>query len=852
MTRANVRRLGGAGVLFVCLVALPGQASADPAQKFSITGPATVNEGATATYTVSLTDGEDADATVKFNAAPSGPTSASDYAITPDTLTVPKGGSQTFTVQATPDTTDEVNEPFVVSLSEPVRATLDAAATSVTTTIIDDDTPALSIDNVSPNEGDLAHFTISLSQPAASPVTVTYATANGTAVAPGDYTVASATVLTFTPGQTTKTVDVPTIDETPALDENNETFALNLTNASANVNVSDATGTGTIVDDDAEPSIKSIVDISVAEGNTGTVDAVMTVELTAASGKTITVLYTTVPGTASDAAPADYQPLSGSLVYTPGQTSKTITVKVVGDTLFESNEKFSVALTDPDNAGPEPDNRGEITITDDDSTPVPTLNNPAVAEGDSGLTPLAFDATLPCPRSAVSFNYRTVADTATASDFTEVGGATLSFNSCGAGASTVLKITIQVKGDTLDEVNESFKLELLNPTTGAVVRTAIGTISNDDNNSKLSIGDASSDEPGTLTFPVTLSQASAREVKINWATADGTAAAGSDYTGGSGTVTFAPGETAKSIAVAVLGDGATEENETMKVLLSGPVGVPEGNVLDGEGAGTIIDRNAPPSLSISDALGREGGGVTFTVSLAGTTLRTVTVRFNTADGTAKAPGDYAGRAGTLTFEPGEKSKTVAVSITDDTEAEPVEEFFVVIGDAVNATITKNRGQGSIEASDRPDAPPTTDPTTKPPVAKPVSVLVPRMILGPRTVSIGANGLARMLVTCQKLSPIGCAGSVELERATKPLLKLGKRTFTVKKGAKGYASIKLSLKTLKLLQKNGTMRAKVIVLVKTSAKTMKVSPGVITLKATRALKTAKLKPPAPSTKVVVDP
>ena len=71
-----------------------------------------------------------------------------------------------------------------------------------------------------------------------------YATANGSAVAPGDYTAASATVLTFTPGQTTKTVDVPTIDETPALDENNETFTLNLSNASANVNVSDATGTG--------------------------------------------------------------------------------------------------------------------------------------------------------------------------------------------------------------------------------------------------------------------------------------------------------------------------------------------------------------------------------------------------------------------------------------------------------------------------------------------------------------------------------------------------------------------------------------------------------------------------------
>ena len=203
----------------------------------------------------------------------------------------------------------------------------------------------------------------------------------------------------------------------------------------------------------------------------------MTVELTAASGKTITVLYTTVPGTATDTAPADYQPLSGSLVYAPGQTSKTITVKVIGDTLFEPNEKFSVALTDPDNAGPEPDNRGEITITDDDSTPTPTLNNPSVAEGNSGLTDLAFDVTLPCPRSAVTFNYRTVADTATAVGLHRGRRRdALPSTRAARATSTVLKITIKVKGDTLDELNESFKLELLNPTTGAVVRTAAGTI----------------------------------------------------------------------------------------------------------------------------------------------------------------------------------------------------------------------------------------------------------------------------------------------------------------------------------------------------------------------------------------
>ena len=123
-----------------------------------------------------------------------------------------------------------------------------------------------------------------------------------------------------------------------------------------------------------------------------------------------------------------------------------------------------------------------------------------------------------------------------------------------------------------------------------------------------------------------------------------------------------------------------------------------------------------------------------------------------------------------------------------------------------------------------------------------------MILGPRTVSVGPNGIARMLVTCQKLSPIGCAGRVELERAVKPLLKLGQKTFTVKKGAKGYASIKVTARGLKLLRKNKTLRAKVIVFVKTSTKMLKVSPGVITLKVSKT----NAKVPAATTKVIVDP
>ena len=190
----------------------------------------------------------------------------------------------------------------------------------------------------------------------------------------------------------------------------------------------------------------------------------------------------------------------------------------------------------------------------------------------------------------------------------------------------------------------------------------------------------------------------------------------------------------------------------------------------------------------------------------------------------------------------------------------------MIGDPVNATITKSRGEASIEASDRSLDPPTTGtpqtgdsvdgtsptgtPTGQP--NTPTKQLVPRMILGPRTVMIGVNGLARMQVTCQKVSPIVCAGTVELQRAAKPLLKLGKKTFSVKKGTKAFASIKLSARALSILRKSKTMRVKVTVLVKTNTKTIKATPGTITLKATTALIKSKPKPAPTPTKVVVDP
>jgi hypothetical protein len=142
-------------------------------------------------------------------------------------------------------------------------------------------------------------------------------------------------------------------------DEPDETFTANLSDP-ANAEIADAQATGTIVNDDTAISID---DVSVAEGNSGTTNAVFTVSLAHASTLQITVTYATADGTATQ--PGDYTATAGSLSFDPGETQKTISVPVAGDRLDEPNEAFAVNLASPVN-GKLADSQGIGTITDDD------------------------------------------------------------------------------------------------------------------------------------------------------------------------------------------------------------------------------------------------------------------------------------------------------------------------------------------------------------------------------------------------------------------------------------------------------------------------------------------------------
>ncbi len=162
------------------------------------------------------------------------PTSASNTLL----INALVGGFLTVTFRCAPGTVAGMN-PGVITLIDP--------AASFDTTQIGEVESQISIDDQTVTEGGAANFTVSLDAPQAAPVTVDFATANGTAVAPGDYTSATGTV-TFAPGDTSETVTVQTIDDADV--EATETFDVNLSNATGNAAILDGLGVGTILDND--------------------------------------------------------------------------------------------------------------------------------------------------------------------------------------------------------------------------------------------------------------------------------------------------------------------------------------------------------------------------------------------------------------------------------------------------------------------------------------------------------------------------------------------------------------------------------------------------------------------------
>jgi PKD repeat protein len=227
----------------------------------------------------------------------------------------------------------------------------------------------------------------------------------------------------------------------------------------------------------------------------------------------------------------------------------------------------------------------------------------------------------------------------------------------------------------------------------------------------ISVSDAAVTEGDTgtaaLTFTVTLSAPTTATVTVQYATQAGTAAAGDDYTQTTGTLTFDPGQTEKTVTVDVTGDLIDETDETLSLVLSDPAG---GTLADDTGAGSITDDDVTPVVSVSDPAAVTEGDpgtaavtVTFTVTLDVAPKAAVNVRYSTRGGTATAGDDFGDVATPtpLTFEVGETQKTVTINVTADKVAEPTETFDLLLSDPTGATLGDDTATATILDTDVP-------------------------------------------------------------------------------------------------------------------------------------------------------
>ena len=427
--------------------------------------------------------------------------------------------------------------------------------------------------------------------------------------------------------------------------------------------------------------------------------AVFEVCLSEASPVDVMIDFETQDGTAT--APADYVSNSGQLTIPAGQLCGSIVVTIEDDTISENRETFTVVLTGVTGATIETGTgRGVIEDCEVELPKVSVADIRGILECEG---PAIFTICLDeITKTVVEVTYETRDGSATEGlDYIGVRGTVR----IPAGEQCV-EVRVNLKEDLIVERDETFDL-VLTGVTGATIDDGVGTATIKDCPPEpitISITDTRAKEcEGPMTFQICLSRVSDTNITVSYSTADGSAIAGLDYTGGAGTITIPAGELCVDLEVPTLEDAIEESDESFFVNLSNPTA---GAIGDGQGEGRIKD--CPPELptiSINDISVIEcKGPAVFEVCLSAVSATDVTVKFTTVDGTAVAPDDYTSTTGSITIPAGQLCQTFTIVVEDDGDDESPETFFVNLSQPTGATIDDGQGVGTIHDCD--PVPPT--------------------------------------------------------------------------------------------------------------------------------------------------
>lgn len=435
-------------------------------------------------------------------------------------------------------------------------------------------------------------------------VSVQFATANGTALAGSDY-VSTNGSLAFAAGETSKSVTVDLIEN--AIHENSETFQFRLSSP-VGAALGTATTTVTISDDD-----RSTVALTSASRTTFETNVVLSVPVvrTGNINSAVSVRYATVANTAT--ASSDFTSASGTLSFASGETNKNLSLTIRDDTSNEADEVFYLALSSPVNTALGTYTNLKVTIRQSDKSVLRFSSSTATVAENAGSVRIGVRRDTPTNNLA-TVRFSTANGTALAGTHYTATNATMVFL---PGETSKAFFVYVTDNDQLGGA-KAFTVRLTSPFDGTLgLATATVTISDDEvSYVGFTLAKRFFDENnGTVPIAVVRTGSTNRQVSVRYATANGTALAGSDYTATSGTLTFAAGETNKPISLTLRTDSVTEAAESMYVRLSSPTGTSLGTytnlevVIRNSAAGDVpapaYDGGRDPEVRI-DSLATEG------------------------------------------------------------------------------------------------------------------------------------------------------------------------------------------------------------------------------------------------------
>jgi hypothetical protein len=616
-------------------------------------------------------------------------TAGADYIATSGTLTFAASeASRTFAVMILDDAEVEAAERVKLVLSNPTNGALLGSLSTAHVRITSDDSVvrfSAAVHTRAENAG-ATSIDVTRTGYRGSPASVTYTIGNSTATAGFDYSATASGVLSFPPGVASVPLPLTILQDTLA--EGPETIELVLsaptgamqlgTNASTVVTITD--------DDDAGVLAFSAELYAVTEGEP---TAVIRVVRTGGAASGVTVQYAASNGTA--AAGADYTATTGTLSFGTGQMSRTFMVPIVDDRSVEGLEAVRLTLSNPGGGGSlGTPSTAVLRIRDDDSRVGFRVRAYWVYEN-GGATNFVDVVRTGSLAGSATVRYTITGGTATADlDYTAATSGVLTFM---PGVASV-PVPITILDDTLAEGEElagfpgraeTIVVVLSAPTGTRVSGTAAyaDVIITDDDTAGILAFSAetytASEGGRAALITVVRTGGSASGVTVQYATSNGTATSGSDYTATRGMLTFAAGDSTATFRVPVVDDSTGERSETVRLTLSNPTG------------GASLGTPTTARLTIADNepvvqfTGNWVGG-SFEVRRTGPADVTVTVEYAATDGTAVAGVDYEPLAGTLNFAPGVTTRVIPIRIIRDTLVEGDETFTLFLRNPVGARL----------------------------------------------------------------------------------------------------------------------------------------------------------------------